>query len=128
MLKGVLALALLGTAIYFVVQAVQHGDRPRVRAPRLPERLRRPVAPDDDPRFLRELDEQVWLAKRQRQRASADDAATTQTTAPAPSPADPPVPPTPADQVSAAGDDPDTASGHSAGEEPGSDPAGHQSA
>ena len=127
MLKAVLALALLGTAIYFVVQAVQQGRGPRVRAPRLPQRLRRPVAPDDDPRFLRELDEQVWLAKRQRQRATTDEAATTQATAPAPPPADPEASSASVDDDSPATDGPDPGSGRPAGEEPGSDPAGHPS-
>jgi hypothetical protein len=69
MLKAALALALLGAAIYLLVRAVQNG-RGTVPSPRLPRRFGRPAAPDDDPRFLRELDEQVWREKRQRQRAA----------------------------------------------------------
>jgi hypothetical protein len=72
MLKAVLALALLGAAIYLLVRVVQNG-RGSLPSPRLPRRFGRPAAPDDDPRFLRELDEQVWREKRQRQRAAASE-------------------------------------------------------
>lgn len=71
MLKAGVALALIGAAIYLLVRVVQQG-RGAV-TPRLPRRFGRPTAPDDDPRFLRELDEQVWREKRQRQRAAASE-------------------------------------------------------
>jgi len=87
MLKALAALALLGAAIYLLVRTFQHGRGTDLPTPRLPRRLGRPVAPDDDPRFLRELDEQVWREKRQRQRAAASDSApAADSSAPPPSP------------------------------------------
>jgi hypothetical protein len=75
MLKAGLALALIGAVIYLLVRVVQQAPGAASRASGLRSRLRRPTAPDDDPRFLRELDEQVWREKRQRQRAAAADPA-----------------------------------------------------
>lgn len=55
MLRVLPALIILGTLIYLVVRLVQsRGGGPA------PRRSPRPVAPDDDPTFLRDLDEQVW--------------------------------------------------------------------
>jgi len=73
MLKAAVALALIGAAIYLLVRVVQHGRTGARPTPRLPRRFGRQTAPDDDPGFLRELDEQVWREKRQRQRAAAAD-------------------------------------------------------
>ena len=59
MAKGLLVLAVLGAVIYVVISTLQRrgdgGLRPR---------LRRPVAPDDDPQFLRDLDDRLWQEKR----------------------------------------------------------------
>ncbi len=57
MLKVILTLLLLGVAIYLIVRLVQGNDGDR--KPRRP-----PVAPDDDPRFLRDLDDQLWREKK----------------------------------------------------------------
>jgi hypothetical protein len=72
MLKAVIALALIGVAIYLLVRLVQGG---RGAIPQVPRRRRGPTAPDDDPRFLRQLDEQVWREQRDRQRQRAADEA-----------------------------------------------------
>jgi len=55
-LKVLVLVVLLGLAIYLVVRTVQGrgGTPPPKRAPRRPPP--RPVAPDDDPDFLRDLD------------------------------------------------------------------------
>lgn len=56
MLRVVLALLMLGSAIYLVIRLLQRrgGDGGPPRRPP------RPVAPDDDPGFLRDLDDQMW--------------------------------------------------------------------
>lgn len=55
MLKILLVVALVAVAIYLVVRATQRGTAalPK-RAPKPPPR--RPIAPDDDVDFLRDLD------------------------------------------------------------------------
>jgi hypothetical protein len=70
----------------------------------------RPVAPDDDPEFLRRLDEQAWRAKRESARRSGQPQAADA----APHPADDTAPPEPDVAESA---DPDEGA-----EEPGVDP------
>jgi hypothetical protein len=60
--KVVVFIIVLGVAIYLAIRFVQRpGNGPD--APRAP---RRPVAPDDDPSFLRDLDTQLWQERRQR--------------------------------------------------------------
>jgi hypothetical protein len=55
-LKFLLVVILLGVAIYFTVRIVQNrGIAPRSQPPR-PVRPPRPMGPDDDPDFLRDLD------------------------------------------------------------------------
>jgi hypothetical protein len=74
-LVAVLVLVVVGTLLWKVMaaQAAQAGhdgapggmveDAPtgptRAASPRRPQRPRRPVAPDDDPEFLRSLDEKI---------------------------------------------------------------------
>jgi hypothetical protein len=74
MLKAAVAVALIGVAIYLLVRLAQRAGDAVPPAARL-RRRRGPTAPDDDPRFLRELDEQVWREqrKRDRQRAAEDE-------------------------------------------------------
>jgi hypothetical protein len=55
MLKVVVALVVLGTLIYLVVRLVQRKGEGGTSI-----RPRRPSAPDDDPGFLRDLDDQLW--------------------------------------------------------------------
>ena len=43
------------------------------RLPGLPGRKRGPAAPDDDPAFLRELDDAAWEAKMRERRAGNED-------------------------------------------------------
>jgi hypothetical protein len=73
MLKAAVAVALLGVAIYLLVRLAQRAGEAVPPAARRPRRRRGPVAPDDDPRFLRELDEQVWREQRKRDRQRAAD-------------------------------------------------------
>ncbi|HVQ18223.1 MAG TPA: hypothetical protein VMT27_04210 [Actinomycetes bacterium] len=57
-LKVLLALIAIGSVIYLVVRLTQRGtDGGSVRP-------RRPVPPDDDPGFLRDLDDQLWRKRR----------------------------------------------------------------
>lgn len=63
MVRLLVVFVLLGVAIYLLVAAAQR--RGSGRAWR-----RRPVAPDDDPTFLRDLDERLW---RDRRRDRPDD-------------------------------------------------------
>ena len=58
MLKVLVLIALLALAIYLVVRTTQRGGAPRRSGPRRPLRRppTRPVAPDDDLDFLRDLD------------------------------------------------------------------------
>jgi hypothetical protein len=72
MLKAVVAVALIGVAIYLLVRLAQRAGDAVPPTTRL-RRRRGPTAPDDDPRFLRELDEQVWREQRRRDRQRAAD-------------------------------------------------------
>ena len=56
--RVILTLLVLGLAIYLIVRLVQGkgGDNKPQRRP--------PVAPDDDPGFLRGLDDQLWREKK----------------------------------------------------------------
>lgn len=57
-------------------------DRPgSPRLPGLPGRRRGPVAPDDDPEFLRHLDEAAWQQKMRQRRAHPDTTDSTDTDA-----------------------------------------------
>ncbi|HVQ88074.1 MAG TPA: hypothetical protein VMT88_07820 [Actinomycetes bacterium] len=63
MLKVILTLAILGLAIYLIVRLVQgRGDAGQAARPRAPKPG--PVAPDDDPGFLRDLDDQLWRERK----------------------------------------------------------------
>ncbi len=65
-----LALVLLGIVIYLTIRMIQRrGDGGGGRGS-----ARRPVAPDDDPTFLRDLDTQLWEQQQQeRQREQQED-------------------------------------------------------
>jgi len=64
-----LALVLLGIVIYLTIRMIQRrGDGGGGRG-----LGRRPVAPDDDPTFLRDLDTQLWEQQQERQREQQDD-------------------------------------------------------
>lgn len=75
-LVAVLVLVIVGTLLWKVMaaQAAQAGhdgapggmveDAPTGPTPRHPERPRGPVAPDDDPEFLRSLDEHIHRSER----------------------------------------------------------------
>ena len=54
----VVVLVVAVAVVVLVLRAAEKGGPGRVRAPRPPRRQRavRPIAPDDDPEFLRELD------------------------------------------------------------------------
>lgn len=71
---GVVLIPLLGAALWFLLgrpDATPNGPPP----PRIIT-LRskpRPVAPDDDPTFLRRLDEQNWRKERERKRAEEQE-------------------------------------------------------
>ena len=59
---------LLGVVIYLAIRLIQRpggggGLRPG----------RRPVAPDDDPKFLRDLDTQLWEEQRRQREGGSDD-------------------------------------------------------
>ena len=67
MARVLLFVVLLGVLIYLVIRFFQRpggGGGGRFG--------RRPVAPDDDPRFLRDLDDQLWEEQR-RQRDAPED-------------------------------------------------------
>jgi hypothetical protein len=69
--RVLLFIALLAVVIYLLVRLVQrNGGSGGGRLGR------RPAAPDDDPKFLRGLDEQLW-EERRRQREGPDDGPTT---------------------------------------------------
>jgi hypothetical protein len=57
-LKGLFLLALIALAIYLVVRMAQRGGTSgtAVRRPSPPPAPRRPIAPDDDLDFLRDLE------------------------------------------------------------------------
>lgn len=56
MLRVLPTLVILGVVIYLVVRLIQRrGDGGGGGG-----RTRRPIAPDDDPGFLRDLDDQLW--------------------------------------------------------------------
>jgi len=59
MLRVLPVLIILATLIYLLVRFMQ--SRGGGTAPPRPPR---PVAPDDDPTFLRDLDEQMWRERR----------------------------------------------------------------
>lgn len=59
MLKVLLALVVLGAVIYLVLRLVGRGGHGGGAGP-----ARGPVAPDDDPSFLRDLDTQLWEQQR----------------------------------------------------------------
>lgn len=79
-LVAVLVLVIVGTLLWKVMaaQAAQAGDDgapggmvedaptgpTRAATPRRPQRPHRPVAPDDDPEFLRSLDERIHRSER----------------------------------------------------------------
>lgn len=64
-----LTVVLLGAAIYFTIRLLQRrGDGGQGRQVR-----RSPVAPDDDPTFLRDLDTQLWEQQRREHRAGQQD-------------------------------------------------------
>ncbi len=61
--RVLLFIALLGIVIYLMVRMIQRrGDGGGGRT-----FGRRPVAPDDDPTFLRDLDSQLWEKQRREQ-------------------------------------------------------------
>lgn len=67
MARVLLFIALLAVVIYLLIRLVQRkGGSGGGRIGR------RPVAPDDDPGFLRGLDDQLW-EERRRQREGPDD-------------------------------------------------------
>lgn len=65
-----LGVALLGIVIYLTIRLIQRrGDGGGGR-----KFGRRPVAPDDDPTFLRDLDSQLWeQQQRERQQEQRDE-------------------------------------------------------
>jgi hypothetical protein len=63
MLKVLLVVALIGITIYLVIRLAQRRGEGGGGG-----FGRRPVAPDDDPRFLRDLDTQLW-EQQQRERS-----------------------------------------------------------
>ncbi len=66
----VLLIPILGGVLWFIT------GRPRSDRPRFGGRRRRgPVAPDDDPNFLRQLDQEAWKEKMRRRRDGGADPA-----------------------------------------------------
>ena len=58
-LKLLLALLVLGSLIYLIIRFLQRdGDGGSTQPPS------RPIAPDDDPGFLRDLDDEMWRERR----------------------------------------------------------------
>jgi hypothetical protein len=70
MLRVILFVVILGLAVYLLIRLVQRrGDGGGGRG-----FGRRPVAPDDDPTFLRDLDTQLWeQQQRDRQQQEQDE-------------------------------------------------------
>ncbi|MFM8772615.1 MAG: PLDc N-terminal domain-containing protein [Actinomycetota bacterium] len=64
----VLLLPLLGGVIWLLA------GRPKPDRPRRGRRRRGPVAPDDDPAFLRQLDDDAWSERMRRRREEGDEA------------------------------------------------------
>ncbi|MBU6313145.1 MAG: PLDc N-terminal domain-containing protein [Actinomycetales bacterium] len=64
----VVLLPLLGGLIWLVA------GRPRPERPRRGRRRRGPVAPDDDPAFLRQLDDDAWAERMKRRREDSGEA------------------------------------------------------
>jgi hypothetical protein len=67
--RVILFVLILGVAIYLLIRLVQRrgdggGGRPFGR---------RPVAPDDDPTFLRDLDTQLWEQQQRERRQEQDE-------------------------------------------------------
>lgn len=61
--RFLLALAVLAVVVFFVVSMLQRrGGSP----PRALGRRPGPTAPDDDPQFLRDLDDRLWRDRRRR--------------------------------------------------------------
>ena len=60
-------IVLLGVVIYLAIRLIQ---RPGGGGNRLG---RRPVAPDDDPKFLRDLDTQLWEDQRRQRDGGSDE-------------------------------------------------------
>lgn len=57
MFKLLLVIAIFAAVTYFVTRKLQeHGDTPIPRRPSRPSFPSRPVAPDDDEEFLRDID------------------------------------------------------------------------
>ena len=68
----VVLIPLIGGVLWFIA------GRPRRERPRFMGRRRRgPVAPDDDPNFLRELDAAAWSERMRRRRNGGADPAST---------------------------------------------------
>ena len=64
----VLFVLLLGVVIYLAIRLIQRpggGGGSRLG--------RRPVAPDDDPKFLRDLDTQLWEDQRRQREGGSDE-------------------------------------------------------
>jgi hypothetical protein len=67
----VVVLPLLGGVLWFIV------GRPRRERPRFGGGRRQPMAPDDDPNFLKDLDQQAWQERMRRRRNGGTDPAAT---------------------------------------------------
>lgn len=61
----------VGALLWFIVGRKQREGGDHIV--HLRHRPRRPTAPDDDPNFLRKLDEQAWRAKRQAQQRKSKE-------------------------------------------------------
>jgi len=64
----VILLPLVGGVIWFLA------GRPKPDRPRRGRRRRGPVAPDDDPAFLRRLEDDAWAERMRRRREEGDEA------------------------------------------------------
>lgn len=67
----VVILPLLGGVLWLIA------GRPRGDRPRFGRRKASPLAPDDDPNFLREIDQATWSERMRRRRDGGADAAST---------------------------------------------------
>lgn len=69
MLRVILFLVILGIVVYLLIRLLQRrGDGGGGRG-----LGRRPVAPDDDPTFLRDLDTQLWEQQQRERRQEQDE-------------------------------------------------------